>query len=106
MNALKMVLLGRRGGMTSARIIDVLLDTPCNISQIAKILHVNYSTAHYHVRILLENNILKKDSDRYGALYAPTTYLKENIEIYNSIKEELIRRNNIIQEADKYEQKY
>lgn len=103
MNALTTVLLGRRGGLTSMKIIDVLLDTPCNMSQIAKIVNVNYSTAHYHVSILVENNILKKDSDRYGALYSPTSYLKDNREIYNSIKQELLKRNDIIKEAGKNE---
>ncbi|MDO5848860.1 MAG: winged helix-turn-helix domain-containing protein [Methanobrevibacter sp.] len=103
MNILETLLLGRRGGATSIKIIDVLLVTPCNISQIAKIININYSTAQYHVTLLLENNILKKDSDRYGALYAPTSYLTKNINIYNDIKKELEKRENIIREAGNYE---
>lgn len=103
MDTIEKVILGRRGGSTSIKIIDLLLVTPCNINQISKIVNINYSTAYYHINLLMQNNILKKNSEGYGALYLPASKLKSNIDLYNNVKKELEKRNNIIKEAVKNE---
>lgn len=103
MNLFESLILGRKGGATSVRIIDLLLDTPCNISQISKIVNIHYTTADYHIDLLSKNDIVKKDSNGYGALYFPGSILINNIEEYNNAKKELKKRNNILKEAVKDE---
>lgn len=100
MEGLEDIILGRKGGNTSLKIIRILLDTPCNINQIAKIMNINYSTADYHIKFLVKNEILVKKSEGYGALYMVASTLKKNIEKYNDVKRELEKRINMIEEAD------
>lgn len=101
MEILEDIILKRKGGKTSLKIIHLLLDTPCNINQIAKIMNINYSTVNYHVKVLVENKILVKKSEGYGALYMVSSSLRKNMEQYNNVKRELEKRINMLQEADK-----
>ena len=58
-NTLIFLLLQRKGGKTSARIIEKLLIRPYNSNQMAKTLNVSYNTAHYHFQLMVKNNLLK-----------------------------------------------
>lgn len=97
MDILEDIILGRKGGDTSLKIIRLLLDTPCNINQISKIMNINYSTADYHIKYLLKNKIVEKKSEGYGALYMVASTLRRNIE---ECKIDLEQKNKMIQEAD------
>ena len=45
---LHQIFLKRKGGKTSAKIVDLLLIRPYNGSQIARIIEMDYNTIEYH----------------------------------------------------------
>ena len=49
-NTLKVILLQKKGGKTTARIIEKILVRPYNPNQIANILDISYNTAYYHMQ--------------------------------------------------------
>ena len=55
---LKILLLQRKGGRTSARIIEKLLERPYNPNQIAELLGVSYNTAYYHMQIMKKYGLI------------------------------------------------
>ena len=75
-------LLKRKGGKTSAKIVDLLLVRPYNGSQIAKIIDMDYNTIEYHLEILCKSKLVMCESDSYGSLYYPTDLLLKNHEEY------------------------
>ena len=50
--------------------ILVLNEMPCNANQISNELNLNYMTVRHHLKLLLENHIIKSDGEEYGALYS------------------------------------
>ena len=89
---LHQVFLKRKGGKTSAKIVDLLLVRPYNSSQIAKIINMNYNTIEYHLDILCKNKLVMAESDSYGSLYYPTEILLNNHEEYEKIKEMITKK--------------
>lgn len=100
---MKKVILGKRGFKTSIKIIDLLLESPYNINQISKLVNINYNTAYYHVHLLYDANIIKKEGGKYGALYFPTDYLKENLVDYNNLKKLSYERDEKISRVENNE---
>ena len=82
------IILKRKGAETSIKVIELLLKRPFNNNQIAKRIDVDYNTARYHLDLLVKNDLLMKDGDKYCALYYPTSGLKKNIETFNKLKNE------------------
>ena len=89
---LNTIILGKKGAETTVRIIDLLFKRPLNINQIAEQLGMHYNTASYHVNLLLESILIKKEGGNYGAIYLPAKLLKENIHTYNKLKAELLKK--------------
>lgn len=83
---LNTLLLKRKGGRTSIRIIDAILDRPLNAYQLSKLLGLDYKTILYHVTLFCESNFLIKEKESYGPLYYPSEKLLENIIEYEKIK--------------------
>ena len=69
---LHQIFLKRKGGKTSAKIVDLLLIRPYNGS---------------HLEILCKSKLVMCESDSYGSLYYPTDLLLKNHEEYEKIKE-------------------
>lgn len=84
---LNQIFLQRKGGKTSAKIMDLLLIRPYNGNQIAKIIKMDYNTIEYHLNILCESKLVLCESKGYGSLYYPTDLLLNNYEEYEKIKE-------------------
>mgnify|MGYP002625380305 CR=1 FL=1 len=84
---LHQIFLKRKGGKTSAKIVDLLLIRPYNGSQIARIIEMDYNTIEYHLEILCKSKLVMCESDSYGSLYYPTDLLLKNHEEYEKIKE-------------------
>lgn len=62
------LLAGSRGGEMRARILFVLKHVPRNAHQLAKALHVDYSTIEHHLKILRENGAVETFTKvKYGA---------------------------------------
>lgn len=83
---LNTLLLKRKGGSTSIRIIDALLDRPLNAYQLSKLLELDYKTIIYHVTLFCESEFLTKDKENYGPLFYPSKKLLENLIEYEKIK--------------------
>ena len=78
-NLLLYLVAGTRGGYTRGMIIHSLLKKPMNAHQVSKAVKVDYKTAEYHLKLLVENevlNVIRKGS--YGAVYIPSPMMKES----------------------------
>ena len=84
---LKILLLQRKGGRTSGRIIEKLLERPYNPNQIAELLGVSYNTAYYHMQIMKKYGLIEKKTNNYGSLYEPTDALLSQKELFYKLKE-------------------
>ncbi|WP_407431413.1 winged helix-turn-helix domain-containing protein [Methanobrevibacter sp.] len=85
--ALEMILLQRKGGKTSARIIEQILERPYNPNQMSNILNISYNTAYRHFQIMLKHHIVEKSEVKYGACYSATKSLLNEKEEFYRIKE-------------------
>lgn len=83
------VFTGTRGGANRVRILKAVDDRPRNANQLAEKLDVDYTTIQHHVEVLMENDILKKSGDDYGAVYMPTKRARSNWETIEEIIEEV-----------------
>ncbi len=83
------LLIGRKGGRTTIKIIDQLLSQPNNMNQLSKILKLDYKTVRYHMNLILKLNLVEGDEDQYGSLFFPSQKLINNLNEYEQIKEYL-----------------
>lgn len=83
------VFTGTRGGANRVRILKAVDDRPRNANQLADELDVDYTTIQHHVEVLMENDILKKSGDEYGAVYMPTARARSHWETIEKIIEEV-----------------
>ncbi len=60
-----------------------------NMNQISKKLSLDYKAIQHHIRILEKNNLLKSEGKKYGVTYLPSTFLEENMEVFNDIAHKL-----------------
>lgn len=88
-NELTKLLIGRKGGRTTIRIIDQLLIHPYNMNQLSKILKLDYKTIKYHMRLILKLNLVEGNGEKYGSLYFPSKKLINNLNEYEQIKKYL-----------------
>lgn len=88
-NDLTNLLIGRKGGRTTIKIIDQLLVQPYNMNQLSKILEIDYKTVKYHMHLILKLNLVEGNGKKYGSLYFPTKKLINNLNEYEEIKKYL-----------------
>ncbi|MES3517030.1 MAG: winged helix-turn-helix domain-containing protein, partial [Natronomonas sp.] len=72
------LLASSRGSETRTAIVRLLDERPRNANQLAEELDVDYTTVRHHLDVLIENNVLRKSSDDYGAVYLFTDRLETN----------------------------
>ena len=83
------LLIGRKGGRTTIRIIDQLLTRPYNMNQLSKILKLDYKTIKYHMHLILKLNLVEGDGEKYGSLFFPSKKFLNNLNEYEQIKKYL-----------------
>lgn len=83
------LILGRKGGETTIKILDKLLIRPYNINQLANDLDVNYNTIKYHMMKIDEHKYVLKEKDNYGKLYSASPKLKKSLNELEQIKKYL-----------------
>jgi DNA-binding transcriptional ArsR family regulator len=66
------VLTGTRGGTNRVRILRAIDERPRNANQLAEDLDLDYKTVRHHLDVLMDNDIVTKSGDDYGAVYLPT----------------------------------
>jgi len=79
------LIAGTRGGITRARIIRTLKETPQNANQLANVLKMDYRTIRHHLKILQKNRIITSAGDRYGTTYFLSPVMEENYALFEEI---------------------
>jgi len=72
------VLTGTRGGTNRARILRALDDRPRNANQLAEDLDLDYKTVRHHLDVLLDDDIVDRSGDDYGAVYLLSDRTRHN----------------------------
>lgn len=79
------VLTGTRGGENRVRILNALDEQPRNANQLAEELDLDYKTVRHHLDVLMENDIITKSGDEYGAIYLPADRTRHNWDTVDQI---------------------
>lgn len=83
------LLLNRKGGKTTSKIIDLLFEQPYNLNQMSKILGLDYNTINHHICKLEKLEYVENDGEKYGALYYPSKKLLKQKEYYIKLNEKI-----------------
>lgn len=88
------LLASSRGGDTRAQLLRVLDERPRNANELAEELDVDYTTVRHHVDVLMENNVLEKSGDEYGAVYLFTDQAEANRDTLEEVLDAVDREDN------------
>jgi DNA-binding transcriptional ArsR family regulator len=66
------LLASSRGGRSRSRILRALEERPRNANQLSEALDLDYTTVRHHLDVLVENSVLRRTDDDYGAVYLTT----------------------------------
>jgi predicted ArsR family transcriptional regulator len=72
------VFASTRGGENRARLLRAIEERPRNANRLAEELDLDYTTVRHHLDVLIENNVVEKSGDDYGAVYLPTDQARAN----------------------------
>ncbi len=81
------VLTGTRGGPNRVRLLRAIDERPRNANQLAGDLDLDYTTVRHHLDVLIENGIIEKSGDDYGAIYLPSDQADHHWETIEEIIE-------------------
>ncbi|XVH30817.1 ArsR/SmtB family transcription factor [Haloferacaceae archaeon DSL9] len=81
------VLTGTRGGPNRIRLLHAINERPRNANQLADELDLDYKTVRHHLDVLVDNGMIEKSGDDYGAIYLTTDRLENNWQIVERIEE-------------------
>jgi DNA-binding transcriptional ArsR family regulator len=79
------LIAGTRGGVTRARIIQALNETPQNANQLANLLGMDYRTIRHHLEVLEKNRIITSAGEGYGTTYFLSPVMEENYGLFEEI---------------------
>lgn len=79
------LIAGTRGGVTRAKIIKVLRETPQNANQLATQLKMDYRTIRHHLQVLEKNKIVTTVGEGYGITYFLSTAMEDNYAVFEEI---------------------
>ena len=86
------LIAGTRGGVTRAKIIETLRESPQNANQLANSLEMDYRTIRHHLKILKKNRIITTAGDGYGTTYFLSVELEENYDVFEEILNKLWKK--------------
>ena len=84
---------GSRGSDARIRIMSVLRKRPRNKNQLATELGIDYKNIQHHIKILEENNLVKKTGNQYGMTYYVSELFMHNEITFDEIRDKLKIRN-------------
>ncbi len=70
------LLAGSKGALNRLRIIGILGQKPMNLHELSKQTGLSYKTAQHHIELLVENNLLSRTGNKYGAVFFVSDQLK------------------------------
>ncbi|MEM2081095.1 MAG: winged helix-turn-helix domain-containing protein [Candidatus Bathyarchaeia archaeon] len=79
------LIAGTRGGVTRAKIIQVLREAPQNANQLASLLALDYRTIRHHLKVLQKNRLITTAGEGYGTTYFLSPLLEENYAVFEEI---------------------
>ena len=83
---------GSSGGIKRILIIDLLIQQPYNINQLAEIFKIDYKAVLHHIRVLEKNNLITKSGEKYGILYFISNYLEVNMDAFIDVKSQIDKK--------------
>jgi DNA-binding transcriptional ArsR family regulator len=86
------LIAGTRGGLTRARIIRVLRETPQNANQLASQLEMDYRTIRHHLDVLQKNRIITSMGEGYGMTYFLSPMMEENYALFEEIVDKIWKK--------------
>jgi DNA-binding transcriptional ArsR family regulator len=86
------LIAGTRGGITRARIIKALRETPQNANQLANLLEMDYRTIRHHLSVLEKNNLVTSVGGGYGTTYFLSSMLEENYTLFEEISNRIWKK--------------
>jgi len=81
--------VGSRGRTNRIKIMSVLRKRPRNRNQLATELGIDYKTVQHHLKILEENNLVKKIGNQYGVIYCVSGLFENNEIVFDEIIDRL-----------------
>jgi len=81
-----------RGGVTRAKIIGALKESPQNANQLATLVGKDYRTIRHHLRVLEKNRIIMSAGDKYAATYFLSPEMEENYALFEEILKKVLER--------------
>ncbi len=84
-----LLFVGSRGSDTRIRIMSVLRKRPSNRNQLATELGVDYKNIQHHIKILEENNLVKKIGNHYGMIYYVSALFENSEAVFDEIVDRL-----------------
>lgn len=86
---LQWLIVGTRGGVNRARIINAIREEPRNANQLRNLLEVDYRTVRHHLDVLEKNGLVTSMGERYGRIYFLSPELEENFDLFEEIWNEI-----------------
>ena len=86
------LIAGTRGGVTRAKIIQTLNETPQNANQLATKLVMDYRTIRHHLEVLEKNRIITSSGEGYGKTYFLSPAMEENYALFEEIVKKIWKK--------------
>ncbi len=84
-----LLFVGSRGGTNRIRIMSVLRKRPRNRNQLAAELGMDYKNIQHHIKVLEENNLVKKIGNHYSVTYCVSALFENNEIVFDEIVDRL-----------------
>ncbi|MCJ7719310.1 winged helix-turn-helix domain-containing protein [Candidatus Bathyarchaeota archaeon] len=86
------LIAGTRGGVSRAKIIQALNETPQNANQLANHLGMDYRTIRHHIEVLEKNRIITSAGEGYGITYFLSPAMEENYALFEEILKKIWKK--------------
>jgi len=86
------LIAGTRGGLSRAKIIQALNETPQNANQLANLLGMDYRTIRHHLQVLEKNRLITSAGEGYGITYFLSPAMEENYAQFEEIMKKIWKK--------------
>ncbi len=86
------LIVGTRGGLTRARMLQTLHETPQNANQLANALKLDYRTIRHHLTVLEKNKVIVSAGEGYGTTYFLSQTMEDNYPLFEEIMKKIWKK--------------